>query len=1825
MTSRSALQLAFSLILAVLLLVNPSMGAERRIIINQSADYFGHDYRTLKKVPIKSCIKTCLADEQCKAFTYNNKARWCFLKTKVGDLKSFKGATAGRVVGEKKQVVAEISKPEKLKFLTTSQYSGAIRFEEIVIKRHGKKAVSDDEALAKARDAEMSGRLRSASFYYEQSVGINPKSFSNWLGLARTALNAKAETKKQKRGFPIVGVHSSINAYNLSTTISGRAEALIFLARALTRRARFRGALESYKKSLGLIDSVVVRQAFDKLRSERGFRILKHSVDADSAAPRICVQFSENLVTTADYTNFIRVDDKAPNGLDVEQRQLCVNGVTHGGRYRITLRSGLPSVYADEVLEKSSTLNVFIRDRKPLLRFTGGNYVLPRIGTNGIPIYSVNSSQAKLEVYRIGERALNRSIAKRKFGFTQDKYSLEQLESYLGQKVWTGTIDISPQLNKEVVTSIPVAKILPNRKPGAYVVVASFVDDNKNEWENKATQWFVISDIGLSTQKGNDGLHIFARSLSTAEPMAGVDIQLLSHSNAVLGTGKTDAKGYLKIAAGLVRGTASMAPGLVLAKRGDEDFVLVDLRKSAIDLSDRGVTGRSSPGPLDVFVYTERGIYRPGDKMHITALLRDDKAMGVSGVPLTIKLERPDGKTEASEVVKGTGAGGHSLSYQLQTNAMLGTWYIKVFADPKGDALSSKRILVEDFVPDRIEFDLTTKDKIYSRKTGASLSVEGRYLYGAPAAGMNLDASVRFTGATSLDGYKGFVFGLDDQRPSPQKESLGNVDVTDDKGKVTIKLDPELLPEKPGLFNARITVSMSESGGRAVERSISLPVGAKDDVIGIKALFEDGAVEEGGSAGFEVIAVGKDGAKISLSGLKWKLVKLNRRYQWYNSDYGWRYQPVMSTKKIAAGEIDVASDGVAKISSPVKWGRYRLEVTAGEDGPTSSVSFSAGWYVEATSTETPDGLEIALDKEVYKAGDVAKLNISPRFAGKALVTIGAETLLWSKDVDVSKTGGVVEIPVSKDWGAGAYVNVSLYRPGNVEAKRMPGRAIGIKWLKIDPQERNLSVKLDLPKQTTPRKNFEVPVIIEGLAAGQEAFVTVAAVDVGILNLTRYKPPQPGKYYFGQRQLGLELHDIYGKLIDGYKGVVGQVRSGGDAPDDGLSAKGAPPTQRLISFYSGVVKVDDSGKATINFDMPQFNGTVRVMAVAWTKAGVGDASVDVIVRDPIVLTATVPRFLTPGDKTYLRVDIANTDGPAGDYQLSIDTYGKLTADLPVSGMTIPLGVGERKSVVVPVRGVAIGKGVLGIRLSSVSGVSVEQALDVPVRGAQQPISRRHIVKLAANGGQLTFDRDFLAGFLPSSATMSLGVSRAAGLDVPSLLLSLDRYPYGCAEQTTSRALPLLYMSEVASRAGLGDDPAIRKRVKGAIARVLGYQAAAGSFGMWSPGSDNLWLDAYVTDFLTRAREKGYVVPKQAMTAALDNLQNSLSYDVNIASKGNEIAYAMYVLARNKRASIGDLRYYVNSKLSEFQSPLAKAQLAASLGLYGETEISARAFKAAFAAVKSPISGLERDDYGTSLRDKAAILALASEARPSMSFVSQMVAMVSSDRLGKRYTSTQEKAWLLLAARALYADTNKISLEVDGVPHTGNLVRKVSSAEIGNGITVANNSNENLEAAITITGIPSEPLPAGGDGFSIIREYYNLAGERIDPSVVAQNERFVVVLKVEEKNNWRSRIVVNDLLPAGFEIDNPRLVSSADLGNFKWLKRTSAAHTEFRKDRFVAAFNRTQRSSRELTMAYVVRAVSPGNYVHPAAVVEDMYRPHLSARTGQGSVEVVGPKP
>ncbi len=1680
--------------------------------------------------------------------------------------------------------------------------------------------------LARANTALKAQDPRRATGHFASAVVLDKANADAWLALARAYLSIQTADAKEKQSFPRSATSTAYLAYVRAKTPALKASALATLGESLALRSQWRPSINAYRLSLKLAPSTVVKAAYDTLVAQHGFRMLDYTVDSEAASPRLCLQFSEPLAKgESDFGKFVTVNGAPAPSVKAQNEQLCVEDLRHGERYELKVRSGMPSVIAEEPLAKPLDLTVYVRDRKPLVRFTGRNYVLPRTGQQGVPLVSVNTKSVNVEIYHIGDRRLANEVIDGDFANAIGSYKADQLRDQQGEKLWSGAMPVKTTLNEEVTTAFPIDELLPNLKPGLYVMVATAEGSSAEDWADKATQWFVVSDLGLTAMSGQDGVHAFVRSLATGGPAEGVEVRLVARNNEVLATLKSDAQGYAKFDAGLARGAGGLAPAILVVRGADNDYGFLDLTKSAFDLTDRGVGGRQNPGALDAMLFTERGVYRPGETVYLTAILRDN-AMRAAILPLTVKIMRPDGVEHKSLALSDGGSGGRSLSLALPSTSMTGTWRMVAYADPKGAAIGQVSFLVEDYTPERLEMTLKPKTEAATPGQPVEIGVSARYLYGAPAASLGLEGEVVVAARSGGDQkFPGYVFGVSGQDVTQTRQPLANLPVTSASGDAVIQAALPPLPDTAQPLEARANIRLREPSGRVIEETVTLPVKARSMVIGVKPAFANNHLASGQTAQFDIIAASPDGKLAALKGLKWEAFKLESRFQWYNRDGRWDYETVEYTRKIANGMIDTAEAAPTRIEAALDSGSYRLEISAaGQPGLFTSYNFTSGWYVSETS-DKPDILDLALDKERYAPGDEMKVRIEPRMAGQAIVTIVSDRLLAMKTVAVDASGGEASFTVDKEWGAGAYVTAILFRPMDESAKRMPGRAIGVEYLPLDNTASTIAVDVKAPQKARPNEALTLPIKLAGLTAGEKAHVVVSAVDLGILNLTSYKTPKPDAYFFGQRRLGVEVRDLYGRLIDGMQGVRGSIRSGGDG---GMSIQGRPLNSEPVALYSGIVEAPANGEVEITFNVPAFDGTLRVMTAAWSADKLGHAVNDVIVRDPVVLAATPPRFLTLGDKSEMHVSVHNVEGAAGDYELATAVEGgvKLANAEPLKKMA--LKADERVSLTVPVSGDNIGSGAISLSLTGPDGFKAERSFKLDIAPPAPNVTRRTLQTLAANTGSITVGQNLIADLIPSTAKVIVNAGRSATFDVPGLLLSLDRYPYGCAEQTVSRAIPLLYFNEVAQAAGLAGEKGANDRIAKAIERVAALQDSSGGFGLWSAGNADLWLTAYVTDFLSRAKEKKHAVPPLVLENALDRLKNSVNSAEEFESGGEELAYALYVLARSGRAVIGDLRYYTDTKLDAFSTPLAKAQLGASLAMYGDKERAERAFAAALDSLKPAPSAdflASRADFGTSLRDSAATLTLISESGAMQSAVPGVTESVRRFRDLSRSTSTQENAWLLLAAKALIDYNQNLSLAVNGEPQQGQVQRSLTADQIAaKPLKITNAGAQPVPASIIVSGAGVQPEPAAANGFSIERQIFTPDGKAADLAKAAQNDRFVVVLKVTEAEAMLGHIVIEDRLPAGFEIENPKLLKSADLKAFSWLKtELTPAHTQFRDDKFVAAFSFTdaaREEAAEMTLAYVVRAVMPGNYLHPGAMVEDMYRPERFARTVAARVEI-----
>lgn len=1771
---------------------------ERRSVLADGFDLPGGDLRQIFDTSLDACERACLADRACTAFTYNARNGACFPKADAGTAAPYARAISGRIVATDPAAEATArARAGELGFLPRYMVPQATGQARDMGRNHLAGAFDAETLRQAALEAESGGDPARAARLWGAVANVTAAS-SDWEDFARLSLIAARPGGNDAAALRESALAAAINAYLRAGPAPQRHTILTVMAEALEATGNGRLSVGALRLAQSIQSRDDTARALDRAAGLYGLRIEEHQVDSDLASPRLCATFTEDLVEKGlDYTPFVQLP--AP-GLTVETggwRQLCVAGLTHGQRITVTFREGLPAADG-QTLAKSVDITAYVRDRRPQARFAGGGFVLPRSGAAAIPVQTVNTPRLDLELYRISDRNLIRSMQADWFARPMDSWDASRFSDQVGERIWTGSAEVPVEVNRDLTTRLPLDEALQGQPAGIYALKARV--PGTEDWENPAAwQWFVVSDLGLTTFEGSDGLTVAVRSLSDASAKAGVAVTLLARSNRVLGSTTTDADGVARFDAGLTRGTGAAAPALVTVTEGDADLAFLSLSDAEFDLSDRGVAGREAAPPIDLFLATDRGAYRAGETIHATALARDGDARAIAGLPLTARLRRPDGVEYARQRITDT-AGGFAFGMPVAGNAPRGAWKLEVLADPDAAPLATATVVVEDFLPERIDFALAAPATL-TLGEAAEIGVDASYLFGAPGAGLVGEGEVILRAAKELPGLPGYRFGLADAPFSAQMHPMEGA-TTDDAGAASLTATLPDLPAPGRPLEAVVRVRLAEGSGRPVERSLTVPVAATGAMIGVKPLF-DGVVPERAEARFDLVAVGAEAMAAT-----WRLDRLETRYQWYQMDGGWDWEPMTTRTRAAEGTTTLGSAPVA-IAEAVEWGEYELTVFGG--GAATSTRFAAGWYAAADVTRTPDMLEMSLDKPAYAAGDTARLRVVPRAEGVALVSVLSDRLVALSAVPLAAGENLIDLPVTDDWGAGVYVTVSALRPMDAAAGRLPARALGLAHAAIAPGTRALTATVEAPAEAAPRGPLEMAVKVDGVQPGEQAYVTLAAVDVGILNLTGHKAPDPSAHYFGQRKLGVGIRDIYGRLIDGLNGAQGVVRSGGDAAGPRFQAD--PPTEDLVAWFEGPIAVGADGYARASFDLPSFNGTVRVMAVAWSPSGVGQAQADVLVRDPVVVSASLPRFLQPGDTSRLLLEIVHATGPAGRMGLDVTADGVSLGAVP-SG--VDLADKGKAVVAVPVTASAEGLAQVTVRLTTPDGRVLAKPLNLPVR-ANDPVAQRVTRLELAPGQSFTADASVLSGFREGAHAL-ISAGGLARFDAPGLLASLDAYPYGCTEQITSRALPLLAFGPVADAMALAEAATARERVDQAIAGVLLNQGNEGGFGLWSAQSGGeMWLDAYVTDFLSRARAQGHAVPQGAFRAALDNLRTRVNYAGDFEEGGEDLAYALMVLAREGAAAIGDLRYYADVKAGAFATPLAVAQLGAALASYGDQPradaLFARAADMSMNRRSRESDQLWRADFGSNLRDAAGVLALALEAGSTAidraAFADRLAATA-----GERALSTQEQAWILMAASGLVGSGAE-GLTVDGAPVTGPLVRRYT----GGPLTIANTGAAPATLTVAAFGQPEGAEPAGGIGYDIRRSHYTLDGNPADPASVKAGTRLVTVLEITPTGLGEARLMVADPLPAGWEIDNPNLLQGGQVAALDWLEvEANVTHAEFRADRFLAALDR--RDNAPFRLAYVVRAISPGTYHHPAATVEDMYRPTFRARTEAARVTV-----
>jgi uncharacterized protein YfaS (alpha-2-macroglobulin family) len=1579
-----------------------------------------------------------------------------------------------------------------------------------------------------------------------------------------------------------------------------------------------------------------------------GMSFVRLRAELDQAEPRACLEFSRDLSTDAsiNYSDYIQLEPAAPFQVDVSGNLLCLAGLPFEPERQITIRQGLPA-QSGERTDADETFRLTFGDRPAYVGFAGAGVILPRAEADGIAIETVNVSKLEVRVLRVPDRILSQheispGEVNEEGGWNY--WSFDYAASDVGVQVYEGEIDVAltGHRNEAVTTVFALGSALRELRPGAYVVKVrdasegAGADDGDNESVASAYRWILYTDMALQTFSGATGIDVVVRSLRTARPMANVNLALIAQNNEELARARTDNEGRVHFSEALVNGEGPARARYVMAYGGAGDFAALDLQRPALDLSDRGVDGRRAAGDIDAYLYTERGVYRPGERVRLVGLIRDEVGRAISDRQSTLIVYRPNG-TEARRVriQEARDAGAIAKNIELERSSPRGMWRATLQVDGQEALAGEVSFSVEDFVPQRLRVRIDANEAILQRGQARPISVQADFLYGAPGAGLAVEGEGRLVvDPNPFPEFEGYQFGKADESFSERFFQLPGT-VTDGSGHADLSVQ---LPEEPDTtlpLRARVLASVADPGGRVVRESFTLPVRLNNFYLGLKAGFENQRAGAGERIAYDLIALNTEGRRAALRGVQWQLVREDWSYDWYLDNGRWRWRRTGRDIPVDGATVDVPANAPFRIArDSLREGSYRLIVRGG--GTEASTRFGVGWGGPADDDATPDMVMVIPPENPTRPGARARVQIRPPYAGEAQIVVATDRVIETRTIRVSSEGATVDLPVTAEWGSGAYVLVTVMTARDPVNLPVPRRAIGVGYVPVDMGNRTLEVAVGEGLQNVrPRTTVQVPIQVRGAPSGERVRVAIALVDEGILNLTKYESPNATNYFFSRRALGVDIRDDYGRLLNPNLGAPATARQGGDSlGGEGLTVV---PT-RTVSLFSDIVTLS-GGRATIPIEVPDFNGTLRLMAVAWSESALGQDAEEVIVRDPVVAELIMPRFLAPGDEAQATLNLDNVEGPNGAYVVTM--AGTDTARVAAQPRRFTLARGQRQTASIPLTGGPLGIGRISLRLEGPQGfAAVDRTYDIQTRAPFMPITITETAPLAS-GGTWSAPTDALARF-QSNAQALISFSNLAGIDPAPLLDELYRYPYGCSEQLVSVAMPLLYYNTLASEAGRRADVRITRRVQEAATQLLDRQTPDGAFGLWSGGDRNAtpWIGAYVTDFLLRAQQAGYAVPRAPMEQAYAALRQvarlndfgSVGYqfeiyrwpgsnDSDALMRSRAAAYALYVLAKAGRADISQVRYYHDARLRDEPSPLARAQIGAALAHLGDRSRSRNAFRMAERALGYRNTG---DWYQTPLRDLAGVLALAAEAGET-EMVDRLRRRLERDAPDAGALMTQEQVQLLLAANSLLEGSGPVNVTLNGQPLPERRIM-ADARRLAEGLAFRNAARGPVWRTLQTSGPTREAPPAMQAGYTIDKRVFTLTGSLADMNNLRQGDRVVIVVSGQPEGARNYPTVLVDMLPAGLEIES--LLGPADgsgsqeygytrSGPFSWIGEiTYTDVSEARDDRYVASAN----LRRSFRYAYIARAVTPGRYTMPGAQVEDMYRPGVMARTSAGTIRI-----
>ncbi len=1345
------------------------------------------------------------------------------------------------------------------------------------------------------------------------------------------------------------------------------------------------------------------------------------------------------------------------------------------------------------------------------------------------------------------------------------------------------------------------------------------------QYNRRVARNILASDLGLSIKKGNDGsLFAVVNDLISTKPVSGVSLELYDYQKQLLHTAQTNADGQCFI-------NLRQKAYFIVAKKDKQRAYLKLDDGATLPLSMYDVSGDAIKKGVKGFIYGERGVWRPGDSLFLNFILEDKLGSIPANHPVSFELSNPQGQVYKRLISNKSTDGFYNFSTATDKNAPTGLWNAEVKI---GSVKFSKSIRIETIMPNRLKIDLSVGDnKLWLGTKSTMARLHTNWLTGAAAKGLGANISVALSaGQTEFEKYKDYIFDNSGLRFDAQNVTLFDGKV-DEAGNASVPLNLNIQKNAPGFLRASFNTMVFEPGGAFSVDRFSMDYSPYNYYTGIKlpeGEQNSGILYTDREQTISVATVDYLGNPVSRSNMKFELYKLEWRWWWdqYNDDVA-GYESDEYHRPVQIENFS-SSNGMAKIKVNIKdkdWGRYLIRVTDLDGGHASSVITYFDWanWMERDGSDNnkivSSMLNFTTDKTAYKTGEEVTVSIPSPQDGRALVSLeNGSRVIEAHWLETMKGKTLFKFKITPQMAPNVYVHISLMQP-HKHSNDLPIRLYGVVPVTVDDPETHLHPVISMPQTLVPEQNVTITVNEENK---KEMAFTLAVVDEGLLDITRFKTPNPYNTFYAKEALGVKTWDVYDKVIGAFGADLERVLSiGGDGSEENKDGAKANRFKPMVKFF-GPYHLSKGEKKSISFKMPMYVGSVRTMLIAGSKGAYGIAEKTTPVKAPLMILGTLPRVLSVTEEVKLPVSVFGGDKAIGATTVKIETNGLLQT---VGGNTRSANIGkdDEKLLTFQLK-VKNQTGIAKVKITAAGGghtAVYELELDVRNPNPYQTNSKDFWV----DAGKSLKESITPIGLAGTNSGL-IEISTIPPVNLEERLDYLVTYPHGCVEQTTSQTFAQLYLGDMMELSPQRKTE-IETNIKHGISELRKFQLSSGAMAYWQ-GTNELsdWGTSYAGHFMLCAEKKGYSLPagfKKSWTTYQQNAAQSFEQNRN-KNFNNDVmqAYRLYVLALSGQPVLSAMNRLRESATLSDQARWFLAGAYAQAGQNDEAEklISRAPRQFEFYTVNYYT-------YGSSERDLAVVLDVLCQMNKKQQAFEQLK-KVSAFLASKSWLSTQTTAFGLVAvANFLKKFGGASALQAKCVVNGKEFVLKGNTAisqvpvDFKNGagnFSIENNGKGVLYVRLINRGKPpvGEETEASSN-MAVNVVYKDMSGAVISPAELTQGSNFMLSVTVKNAgyNGELKNIALTTYIPSGWEIHNARMDD-----NEAALKNSAFTYQDIKDDKVLTYFDLGYNEIK--TFNLLLNASYEGRYYLPAINVEAMYDNSVYARTKGQWISVVKEK-